>query len=123
VTRFIRSVWLLAAVVIACAGPVALDTGLTGTVQRGPVMPVCQTNVPCDGPFAATFEVRRGGKRVAGFSSDAQGRFSVSIPPGTYLIVPADDAPIMNPSAQAKTVEVGPEGLTSVQLSFDTGIR
>jgi hypothetical protein len=29
----------------------------------------------------------------------------------------------MNAASQAKTVQVGPEGLTSVQLQFDTGIR
>ena len=116
--------WLaVAAIAGVCNSPVALSTGLTGTVVRGPVTPVCQVDVPCDAPFSASFEVRRDGRRVATFSSDAQGRFTVRLPAGTYLIVPATDAPLMNPSAQAKTIEVGPEGLTSVQLVFDTGIR
>ena len=106
-----------------CNSPVALKTGLTGTVMRGPVTPVCQVNVPCDAPFAASFEVRQNTRRVATFRSDAEGRFTVRLAPGTYVLVPAEDAPLMQPSAQAKTVEVGAEGLTEVQLQFDTGIR
>ena len=119
-----RTQWLaIGAFAGMCNNPVALTTGLTGTVSRGPVTPVCQADVPCDAPFAASFEVRQNGRRVATFSSDAQGKFTVSLWPGTYVVVPAADAPLMQPSSQTKTVEVGAEGLTSVQLSFDTGIR
>ena len=107
----------------ACNSPVALTTGLTGTVSRGPVTPVCQPDVPCDAPFSASFEARQNGRRVASFSSDALGHFSVRLQPGTYVLVPAADAPLIDPSAQTKTVEVGVEGLTSVQLVFDTGLR
>ena len=116
--------WIaIGAIAGVCNNPVALTTGLTGTVSRGPITPVCQVNVPCDAPFSASFEVRQNGRRVATFSSDAQGRFTVSLQPGTYLLVPAPDAPVMNASSQTKTVEVRAEGLTSVELSFDTGIR
>jgi hypothetical protein len=107
----------------SCTSAVDISTGLTGTVLRGPVTPVCQVNVPCDAPFAASFEVRRAGARVATFTSDAEGKFRVSLPPGSYVIVPAADAPIMQPEIQTKDVQVGPEGLTSIQLLFDTGIR
>jgi len=111
------------ALATVCNSPVALTTGLSGTVSRGPVTPVCQVNVPCDAPFTASFEVRRAGRLVATFKSDAQGRFTVKLAPGTYVIVPGPDAPLMSPGSQSKTVEVGPEGITSVQLNFDTGIR
>lgn len=114
---------LIASMAAQCSSPVELTTGLTGAVLRGPVMPVCQVDVPCDAPFAASFEVRQNGRRVTTFQSDALGQFTVRLLPGQYLIVPAANSPLMNPSAQAKTVEVGPEGLTSVQLQFDTGIR
>ncbi|MGH7679462.1 MAG: hypothetical protein ACRENU_13410, partial [Gemmatimonadaceae bacterium] len=107
----------------SCTNSVAVSTGLTGTVLRGPVTPVCQVGVPCDAPFAASFEVRRNGQRVATFSSDAQGHFQVRLAPGQYLIVPAANAPLMNPSAQSKTADVGSEGLTAIELLFDTGIR
>lgn len=116
--------WLtIAALAGVCSNPVAVTTGLTGTVSRGPITPVCQENVPCDAPFAATFEVRRGDHVVATFTSDAQGHFVVRLPPGSYVVVPAAGSGIMNAGAQGKSVEVGAEGLTTVQLVFDTGIR
>jgi hypothetical protein len=116
--------WIaIAGIVAACHNPAALTAELSGTVLRGPVTPVCQVDVPCDAPFSATFEVRREGRRVATFQSDTQGRFTVRLAPGSYVIVPAADAPLMNPSAQQKTVEVAAEGTTAVQLLFDTGIR
>ena len=108
---------------LTCNNPVNLTTGLTGTVIRGPVTPVCQVDVSCDAPFSATFDVQQNGRRVATFTSDAEGRFTVRLAPGNYVVVPTANAPLMNPSAQTKSIVVGEAGLTSVQLSFDTGIR
>jgi hypothetical protein len=100
-----------------------VDTGIVGTVLRGPVQPACMVGVSCDAPFAAMFWVYAGSQQVASFQSDAQGRFDVSLVPGSYLVVPGPDAPVISPSSQAKRVTVGPVGLTTVQLLFDTGIR
>ena len=100
-----------------------LTTGLTGTVTRGPITPVCMVNVPCDAPFAAHFTVVQGSHTVAAFQSGASGAFEVRLAPGSYNVVPGSDAPIMSPTSQAKAVTVGPSGLTFVQLNFDTGIR
>jgi hypothetical protein len=102
---------------------ITTDTGLIGIVLRGPVQPVCQAGVSCDAPFGASFTVQQNDRVVATFRSDAQGRFQVHLAPGAYLIVPGPDAPIISPSGQAKPVVVGPDGLTSVRLEFDTGIR
>jgi hypothetical protein len=114
----------LACCIAGCGSPTApSDTGLAGTVVRGPVRPVCQVDVPCDAPFSASFTVQQGNRVVAGFRSDSQGHFESRLPPGRYLVVPGSDAPIMLPTAQAKEVEVGPRGLTPVLLQFDTGIR
>jgi hypothetical protein len=60
---------------------------------------------------------------IATFHSDSQGRFEVRVPQGTYVVVPAPDAPIISPQAQAKEVVVGSSGLTTVMLFFDTGLR
>ncbi len=120
---------VLAGVVVvaaSCTGPVGpnpLDTGLVGTVLRGPVQPACVAGASCAAPFAATFGVYAGGQQVATFQSDAQGRFEVPLAPGVYLVVPGPDAPIIAPSSQAKQVTVGPVGMTTVQLLFDNGIR
>ncbi len=92
-------------------------------VLRGPITPVCRVDVPCDEPFSASFSVRQGGRTVTTFHSDANGHFESRIAPGTYLVVPAADAPVISPASQAKQVEVGSSGLTTVALRFDTGIR
>jgi hypothetical protein len=120
--------WMLtlsSAATVACHQPASPTdgTGLTGVAVRGPIMPVCQIQVPCDAPLSATFGVERNTRRITQFQSDADGRFTVMLPPGMYRIVPAADAPIMSPQSQAKTVEVLPVGLTQVRLEFDTGIR
>jgi hypothetical protein len=122
-----RLAWLMAAVLStpACSSmspsPV---TGLTGVVMRGPVTPVCRADVPCDQPFSAGFTVQKSGQRIAQFQSDASGRFTVSLAPGPYTVVPNADAPIISPSRQSKTVIVlDNSALTTVQLTFDTGIR
>jgi hypothetical protein len=96
---------------------------LTGKVYRGPIAPVCQPTVPCDAPFSATFDVRRGSWRVATFTSGADGSFSVALPAGELLVIPRATAPIMDPTSQVKSVVLQPGMTTVVDLFFDTGIR
>ena len=111
-------------IISGCDSPAApRDTGLVGTVTRGPIRPVCQVDVPCDEPFGASFRVQQGSRVVASFRSDSQGHFELRLVPGMYLVVPGSDAPIISPTAQTKQVEVGSKGLTTVVLQFDTGIR
>ena len=99
-------------------------TGLTGVVIRGPVTPVCRVDVPCDAPFTASFTVQQSGRTVAQFQSDASGQFTVFLRPGNYIVVPSADAPIISPGGQAKQVTVADSGtLTTIRLTFDTGIR
>jgi hypothetical protein len=116
---------LIVAVGASCSDSLSptVATGLTGVVVRGPIAPVCTNDRPCDAPFSAAFDVYADGRRVAGFRSDAQGRFTVMLPPGVYRIIPTADAPVIQPPAQVKSVEVLPVGLTEVRLEFDTGIR
>jgi hypothetical protein len=83
----------------------------------------CQFDLACDAPFSAAFTVYQNARRVAEFRSDADGRFTVMVAAGVYRVVPDADAPVIQPPAQAKTVEVLPVGLTEVRLEFDTGIR
>ena len=117
----------IAAAIAACASAgssPSTKTGLTGVVMRGPVMPVCRVDVPCDAPFSATFNVERNGRRVTQFQSDTAGQFTVLLEPGTYAVVPNADAPVISPSSQMKAVTVVDNGmLTVVRLTFDTGIR
>jgi hypothetical protein len=124
-----RSLASLSIVLLGCATtqPVAgidvAGTGLEGVVRRGPITPVCRVDQPCDAPFAASFEIRHGQDLVARFRSDSAGLFRVALLPGSYTVVPDSTAPLLGASHQAQPVIVGPEGLTHVELDFDTGIR
>jgi hypothetical protein len=124
--RLLRSSLLLACFAVGCrmeTSPPPPSSGIQGQVLRGPVTPVCVVGRPCYLPFAASFLVQQGDATVATFESDSAGRFLVHLSPGTYAIVPGPDAPVMSPSSQGKSVEVQPDALTSVELTFDTGIR
>ena len=116
---------LLGVMTLGCHSPASptLTTGLTGIVLRGPITPVCQSQVPCDAPFSADFSVEQNGRVVSRFRSDQDGRFSVMLEPGAYRVVPAADAPIIFPTSQAKSVNVPASGLTEIRLTFDTGLR
>ena len=109
----------------ACGNPASSTptTGLTGVVVRGPITPVCRIDIPCDAPFSAGFSVQQNGRRIGQFRSDTEGRFTVWLSHGAYTVVPDADAPLMAPTFQARSVEVGGTGLTIVRLEFDTGIR
>jgi hypothetical protein len=95
-------------------------SGLEGTIRRGPVLPVCREGIPCDAPVQADFTVQQNGHVVARFTTDGAGHFSVYVAPGRYVVMP--DKPI-GISPQAFQVVVNTEGLTHVDLMFDTGIR
>ena len=101
--------------------PSGLSTsGLEGTVRRGPIEPVCRQGIPCDAPLQADFTLQQDGRVVARFASDSAGHFSVYVAPGSYVVVP--DQPV-GIGPQALQVVVNSEGLTHVELTFDTGIR
>ena len=95
-------------------------TGLEGTARLGPTEPVCRAGEPCDAPLQAGFTLQQGGHSVIHFVSDSTGRFLVYTAPGTYVVVP--DEPI-GLGLQTPEVTVGVDGLTHVDLTFDTGIR
>jgi len=122
-----RSIVIAAAALTAsaCGGPTSATptSGLTGTVERSPITPVCSVNVPCSAPFSAGFTANRNGSAAAHFRSDSDGHFTVMLSAGTYQVVPDADAPIIAPTSQVKTVTVQNSGLTTVTLEFDTGIR
>ena len=125
VTRRLGGLLLALTAGAGCSAPASptITTGLTGVVIRGPIMPVCQIQIPCDAPFSAQFVLEQNGRDVGQFRSGADGRFTVMLPSGVYRIIPAADAPIMLPQSQTRTAEVLPVGLTQVLLDFDTGIR
>jgi hypothetical protein len=77
----------LAAALLASSAPAAtLRSGLYGAVRKGPIMPVCRADVPCDAPAQVTLLFMRAGSIVARGRSDADGHYRVTIPPGYYVV-------------------------------------
>lgn len=101
------------------------ESGIEGTVLRGPMCPVIREDDPCpDQPFSALFYVfNNEGAKVATFQTDEQGEFRVDLSPGEYTIIPDESAPIIFPTRQTKDVTVNSGSFTKVTLIFDTGIR
>ena len=95
-------------------------TGLEGTVRRGPIQPVCREGEACDAPLQAEFALQQDGHVVVRFASDGTGHFLVYAAPGTYIVVPAEPIGL---GPQTPEVTVQAEGLTHLDLTFDTGIR
>src|SRR5690349_4459302 len=63
----------------------ATGSGLYGTVRKGPVKPVCQIGVPCDGPVAKTMLVfSKSGQVVARVRSSTAGTYRIALAPGYY---------------------------------------
>ena len=119
---------LLAGIACSTGGDLSVEpgasgsdrTGLEGTVRRGPIQPVCRVEESCDAPWHASFVLQQDGRVVRRFVSDSTGHFLVYAPSGTYLVVPEQTIGI---GAQTPEVQVGADGLTHVDLLFDTGIR
>ncbi len=103
----------------------AMTTGLEGRVLKGPMCPGPQPEQGCpDQPFSAWFNVFDDQEKlVTRFQSNEDGFFEVTLLPGTYTLVPDESAPILRPHIQKRTVTVQPDQITSVTLTFDTGIR
>jgi hypothetical protein len=117
---------LLAFVLLASCSPVVptpVDSGIQGQVSIGPLCPVEQVGVPCpDQPYQAILTVRApDGRRVARFSTDAQGRFRIALSPGSYILHP--ESPAVMPHAADVPFTVLPGQYTSLAISYDSGIR
>jgi len=95
------------------------------TVLRGPIEPVCTEGEPCDEPFSATFQINEkiGDLPVTTVQSDAEGFFSISLTPGTYTLIPDENAPILLPARQTKEFVVEEDVVKQYTFTFDTGIR
>ena len=108
----------------SCNPLVVNESGIEGTVLRGPICPVVTDKDPCpDAPFRALFHVLdEVGTEVTTFRSDDQGFFRVLLGPGEYSIVADESAPLF-PKRQSQMVTVESNTFTDVTLLFDTGIR
>ena len=128
--RLLAAIAALAFVGAGCV-PVAVPTssggsGVSGHVTLGPTCPV--ERIPPDPncaprPYQASLVVKTaGGTDVATVMADASGSYAVSLSPGSYAIGPASGAPKL-PRGETKTFVVQAGQVTTVDLSYDSGIR
>ena len=113
---------LLAAALTAPPAAPGTGTGLSGTVRRGPIQPVCVEGVPCDAPAPGVrLAIWRSGAVVAVVRTSARGTFRVPLRPGVYVLRLAA-RPAVGGLAPV-VVRVRSTGFTRVALELDTGIR
>lgn len=102
----------------------ASDSGLEGSIflhaiQGGPV----KQGVPDSKPLAdTTFVVKKGDLTVTSFTTDKQGNFRVSLPPGHYSISKKDWSSRVGFYGPF-SVDITPGQFKKVQLNCDTGMQ
>jgi hypothetical protein len=99
------------------------DSGIPGMVWYGPTCPVQRPNETCERPYAAAITIKRqpAGSVAARVRSNANGRFTVRLSAGSYLLEPHSGKPY--PRAQSQTVAVHRHQFANVTIRFDSGIR
>jgi len=111
----------------ACArsgsSPGSGGSGIQGTVLLGPTCPVETIEHPCPvRPIVADVVVSStDGKRVAGVRSGDDGRFSVAVPPGEYVVTVVELNGVQFAKPLSVTVRDG--RFVEVTVSVDSGIR
>ncbi len=106
---------------VGCA-QAPLDSGIKGTVTIGPTAPLAEPGQSQESPYAARIVIKNAkGKQVAGFDTGADGFFSVTLPPGEYVVEPQTQGTL--PFAKSQQVTVEPHRFSTVRVRFDSGIR
>lgn len=103
---------------------IMLASGIEGQVTLGPTQRgPARVGAPLAAhPHRTTITVLdHAGQQVIRFDTDAEGRFRVPLPPGTYTIRPESTGAF--PFAKPQVVTVSADQFTPVQIRYDTGLR
>jgi hypothetical protein len=99
-------------------------TGIRGVVKLGPTCPVESLVSPCpDRPFQGEVEATSTDGDTTRVSTDEQGRFSLDLPAGSYVLVAVSLSGSGLPTPVPQTVQVETGAYTQVTLEVDSGIR
>ncbi|HEX6699757.1 MAG TPA: hypothetical protein VF101_03425 [Gaiellaceae bacterium] len=116
----------VAGIVFLVAGTSAAATtssGLFGFVRRGPIVPVCVVEQPCDGPARnMTLVFWRNGKAAGRTTTSKTGAYRIRLASGVYTMRPAGSATIGRGAEPAKARVVAGR-FRRVDFFVDTGIR
>lgn len=121
--KFLIGVMILVLATCSIFSPTPRGSGIEGQVLIGPMCPVVQAGQECpDQPYQATLTVKnRDGLQIVQFQTDDQGRFSVPLVPGEYIMHPESPNQIPFASDQSFFVETG--RYTQIIIHYDSGIR
>jgi hypothetical protein len=122
--RFAIALSLIAAMT-SCAGATgpSATARVEGQVLAGPQCPVETPTSPCPPqPWVGTVRATAEDGTTYEDETDDQGRYDLSLPPGTYEIV-AVTAPGVPPTGEPQTVPVVDGQPLHLDLTVDTGIR
>ncbi|MDQ2894279.1 MAG: carboxypeptidase-like regulatory domain-containing protein [Actinomycetota bacterium] len=99
------------------------DSGLRGRVLYGPTCPVQRPGAICERPYQATLVVSRTASRgtVARVSTSADGRFTVPLRAGSYLVRVTSHTTY--PRSWSQKISVTRHHFTSLTIRIDSGIR
>ena len=100
-------------------------SGVKGQALIGPACPVMRIDSPCpDQPYQTTLTVLTlDGQEVARIETDAEGRFTVNLAPGEYVLHPEKPAGHPLPTAPDVPFTVLPNEFTNIVVTYDSGIR
>lgn len=119
---------LLAVMLMAACGgspDVPVDSGIEGHITIGPNCPVIREGVPCpDTPYEAELSILDGsGREVASVRTDAAGSYRLALAPGAYRVVPQSPPGLPLPRGEAVNVTVVAGRFTTLDITYDSGIR
>jgi hypothetical protein len=112
----------------APGGAFVAKSGLTGTVRRGPVTPVCRVGQSCYAPFKGTLVftalVPAGSKPVVPVRAQtaSTGAYTVNLEPNRYRVTTGARSRFRI-AVKPGIVSVPPTGMRRVNFVVDTGIR
>ena len=122
-TRFCMLLAVVVTTVLAGAASGTTGSGLHGLVTRGPIMPVCRVDQPCDEPAANVQLVfERNGVVVSRVRTTTMGTYRLALSPGRYA-VRLPGKPGLGRIVKPQTARVFLGRYTRVDFSIDTGIR
>jgi hypothetical protein len=115
-----RSLAVLASALVfgGLASAATVSSGLYGTVERGPVTPVCVAEQPCSAPaVGAVLTFWRNGSLVGRTTVTSDGSYRVHLSAGLYAVRATQKR------IEPTTVRVIGRRMVRVDFSIDTGIR
>jgi hypothetical protein len=122
--RFAIALTLIAGL-SACAQDTEPSGGaaIEGQVLAGPQCPVEMEGSPCPPePWVGTVRATDEDGTVYEDETDDQGRYAISLPPGTYEVVAVTEGGVP-PTGEPQTVPVAEGQPLRLDLTVDTGIR